>query len=111
VKSDHVEVQNLSKALSSVGESISLFQESTDSVSASLTGPSLKKGQRLLEEALQFAVDLNATLREIRFLPPSPASVATELRLIASRIDASQTPDVRSVRYGLHRVLASLGKT
>ena len=72
---EHDEVRNLSEALAVVGESISGFQESAVSVDASLSGPSIKKGKRLLQEALEFASDLDATLREIRFLPaPSVAS-------------------------------------
>lgn len=73
---EHNEVRNLSEALSVVGESISGFQGNVESVDAALSGPTLKKGKRLLQEALEFASDLDATLREIRFLP-APSSTAS----------------------------------
>lgn len=110
MKPENDEVQNLSEALTAVGESISGFQSNLAVTDASLVGPSLTKGRRLLREALEFASDLDATLREIRFLPPPPASVASELRRIASRIDGSRIPDGSSVRRDLRRVLRSVGQ-
>jgi hypothetical protein len=106
---EHDEVRNLSEALAALGESISHFQDNVDNVDASLAGPTLKKGRRLLQEAGQFAVDLDATLREIRFLQPPPAKVSAELRRIASGIDASRNPDARVVRRRLEDLLSLLG--
>lgn len=111
MKPDNDEVQNLSEALTAVGESISGFQKNLAVTDASLVGPALTKGRRLLREALEFAADLDATLREIRFLPPPPASVASELRRIAARIDARPSPDGTSVRRDLLRVLARMGQS
>lgn len=108
---EHDEVRNLSDALAALSESVATYQDSLESVDASLSGPVLKKGRRLLQEATEFAADLDATLREIRFLPPPPApgsKAASALRRVASVLDASSRPRSDLVVRDLEAVLALL---
>jgi len=108
---EHDEVRNLSEALAALSESVATYQDSLESVDASLSGPALKKGRRLLQEATEFAADLDATLREIRFLPPPTApspKAASALRRVAAALDASERPRPELVARDLEGVLALL---